>query len=185
MTSGVVMTLNWKRNLCVLGLVVSLNACALKPTTQTSYEGERLAPSDVARVIGDIKWVRGLFTREQRAIVTKVDEKGFWGGLIEVLPGPHILSSVLETSIPGYLGSFSRSVVANPSVTFTAEAGRSYFVPALKKENEVWIWVVDATTGETVAGKQPIGLEITCREVPHGFSYHFVRVTGLCSYKES
>lgn len=84
------------RSLCVAMVASTIVGCA----TGQSYEGERLAADEVARIVGDLRVTAGA---PVTVILRKVDdyELGIGENAVEVLPGKHQLlvdCRIAETS---------------------------------------------------------------------------------------
>ncbi len=172
----------WQRLLALPILMWPLVACT-QPIAM--YEGERLPQDAVATLERVVSLSGGIFYRTQWAFVKKVDgiePPGIIRNELELLPGRRTASLDLRKEIPlcSFYGCINISV-AEPSITFVAEAGHTYCIPALKKEEQVWIWVLDAATGKTVAGVEPIDFELSCKCIPESFWTYW---RSDCTFKE-
>ena len=97
-------------------------------------------------------------TAKHHTIVMKVDETAVSGVFkqIAVAPGRHSVSIAYTQRSPicGYGGCIITHS-SESSITFMAEAGHKYRIPAERMDERNWIWVEDVKSGKVVAGEKP------------------------------
>ncbi len=137
--------------------------------TMKAYDGPEKPESEVAVVLRYERHdyypfsVWGILpvpvpTAKHHTIVMKVDETAVSGVIeqIVVAPGRHSVSIAYSQEIPicGYGGCIITHS-SESSITFMAEAGHKYRIPAEQRDERTWIWVEDIKTGTVVAGEKP------------------------------
>ena len=143
-------------------LALLLSACVAK-----LYEGPERPNSEIAAIDRwhSHDWVvlmMGILpipvSARHETNVFNIDGKRPCCYRFHVLPGQHIADVryvrkpyVALCSLSDCLGGYAATL----SISFTAEAGHEYRIPAERSDERNWIWVEDITTGKVVAGEKP------------------------------
>ena len=146
-----------------IGLMLALlsSGCAMK-----AYEGPELPRSELAVIDrwhshGSILAFFGILPvwhPRHQTRVYEIDGTDGPGYRYHVRPGEHSVTvGYTEYTNPALCSGLgcTRSYSTSLSISFTAEAGHEYRIPAERRDERNWIWVEDITTGKVVAGEKP------------------------------
>lgn len=146
--------------------ILSLSACIptlgfLKPDAQP----RELIASSVIRtpspiLKGEGKSETAIAPAAEKNLIKILAVDGKANKLLEnkavVAPGVHTIDIAVEVKAPADRGKNQALVTkANTSLTFETKADREYLVETREDNNGLWVWVLDVTADEVVAGSKP------------------------------
>ena len=133
----------------VLMVFVSIaSGCAVR-----AYQGDVRSSSEVAIVHYDFRYY-GFITRRVNVVSVDGEELSRFGRFkLELLPGIHTLAVRYRQ----YNFGFVRESKTPCWITFSARAGREYYINSETVKDRVVVWLEDKETGErtTCFSKQP------------------------------